>query len=120
MRIANPIYDTVFKYLMEDSKIAKLLLSAIISQEITDLKFLPQERTTELDSKALTVFRIDFSATVKTPEGIKHIIIEIQKAKLATDIMRFRRYLGKQYLDRENYYEEVKNAKKIKIPMPTA
>ena len=30
MLIANPIYDVVFKYLMEDSKIAKLVISSII------------------------------------------------------------------------------------------
>jgi hypothetical protein len=26
MQIANPIYDVVFKYLMEDAKVAKLLI----------------------------------------------------------------------------------------------
>jgi hypothetical protein len=30
MQIANPIYDVVFNYLMEDAKIAKLLISSII------------------------------------------------------------------------------------------
>ncbi len=29
MRIANPIYDAVFKYLMDDNSLAKLLLSTI-------------------------------------------------------------------------------------------
>jgi hypothetical protein len=29
VEIANPIYDVVFKYLMRDEKVAKLLLSAI-------------------------------------------------------------------------------------------
>ena len=28
MNIANPIYDTVFKYLMEDERIARTILSA--------------------------------------------------------------------------------------------
>ena len=27
--IANPIYDVVFKYLMEDERVAKILLSAL-------------------------------------------------------------------------------------------
>jgi len=29
IQIANPIYDVVFKYLMEDNKIAKLIISTI-------------------------------------------------------------------------------------------
>ena len=33
MRIANPIYDVVFKYLLEDNKIAKKLISLIIGEE---------------------------------------------------------------------------------------
>jgi len=42
MRIANPIYDVVFKYLMEDTKIAKNLLSKIIGEEITKEEFIEQ------------------------------------------------------------------------------
>ena len=37
MHVANPIYDVAFKYLLEDSKVAKLLLSAIIGEEILEL-----------------------------------------------------------------------------------
>ncbi len=29
LEIANPIYDVVFKYLMEDNKVAKIFLSAV-------------------------------------------------------------------------------------------
>jgi hypothetical protein len=103
MRIANPIYDTVFKYLMEDNQLAKLLLSTIIDEDIVELEFRPQERTTEVGSRYLTVYRLDFAATVKNAEGeMRQVPIEIQKAKLATDIMRFRRYLGEQYRDPNN------------------
>jgi len=31
MQIANPIYDVVFKYLMQNNKIAILILSTILS-----------------------------------------------------------------------------------------
>ena len=41
MQIANPIYDVVFKYMMEDAKVAKLLIASIISEEIEELKFRP-------------------------------------------------------------------------------
>ncbi len=50
MRIANPIYDVVFKYLMEDAKIAKLLISSIIGEEIESLDFRPQEFTADIDT----------------------------------------------------------------------
>jgi len=48
---------------------------------------------------------LDFSARIKTADGYKKVLIEIQKAKLATDIMRFRKYLGEQYQNKENSYE---------------
>ena len=51
------------------------------------------------------MFRIDFSARIALPNGgEKLVIIEIQKAKFASDIMRFRKYLGRQYLSKENSY----------------
>jgi len=96
-QIANPIYDVVFKYLMEDAKVAKLLLSAIIGEEVEVLELLPQENTLELEKRSLTVYRLDFSAKIRTEEGLKNVIIEVQKAKFSSDIMRFRKYLGEQY-----------------------
>ncbi len=102
MQIANPIYDVVFKYLMSDSKIAKLLIGSIIEEEIIELSFSPQEYSTTIESHSLTVYRLDFAATIKTNDGNKQVLIEIQKAKFATDIMRFRKYLGDNYANREN------------------
>jgi len=105
MQIANPIYDVVFKYLMEDLEIAKLIISTIMGEEIEVLQFLPQESTVFLSQRSLTVYRLDFSAKIKQPDGtLKQVLIEIQKAKFATDIMRFRRYLGEQYQDKANSY----------------
>jgi hypothetical protein len=54
------------------------------------------------DTGTLTVYRLDFSAIIKTDTGSRNVIIEIQKAKFATDIMRFRSYLGNQYNDTGN------------------
>ena len=34
MEIANPIYDVVFKYMMEDNTVAKLLISSIIEEDV--------------------------------------------------------------------------------------
>jgi len=111
MLIANPIYDVVFKYLMEDSKVAKLLIGSIIGAEVLELEFRPKSFTTSVHLDPLsikptfTIYHLDFSAKIKTPaEGEKLVIIEVQKAKLATDILRFRQYLGKQYSDKKNVY----------------
>ena len=110
MEIANPIYDVVFKYMMEDNTVAKLLVSSIIGEEVVSLDPKPQEHTREKDKEKnkgeipnLTVYRLDFSAKIKLSDGqYKVIVIEMQKADLPTDIMRFRRYLGEQYIDSGN------------------
>jgi hypothetical protein len=120
VQIANPIYDVVFKYLMEDEKSAEILISSIIDEEIISLELSPQEKTYQLDKPPLTVYRLDFSAKIKTDTGYKKIVIEIQKAKFATDIMRFRRYLGEQYKDKANTYKIENNRKKRQaIPIVT-
>ncbi|MCP4149960.1 MAG: hypothetical protein GY757_19595 [bacterium] len=106
MRIANPIYDVVFKYLMEDNDIARLIISTIIRQNVVSLEFRPQEGTVELQSGSLTVYRLDFSAKIETPYGPKTVLIELQKAKFATDVIRFRKYLGEQYKSDENIYKK--------------
>ena len=120
MRIANPIYDTVFKYLLEDKPSAQLLLSTLLGEEITALNIWPQERTTILASHGLTVFRLDFAATVKNAAGEqRQVLIEIQKAKLSLDIMRFRRYLGEQNKDPNHLVTETDaQGKAIKRPLP--
>jgi len=117
MQIANPIYDVVFKYLMEDAKVAKLMISSIIGEDIENLSFLPQEFVAEIEKSEgakiskrkqirmdpLTVYRLDFSANIKTADGYKKVIIELQKAKFPADIMRFRKYLGEQFSNKDNF-----------------
>lgn len=103
MQIANPIYDAVFKYLMDDNRVAKMLISKIIGQEIVSLEFQPLENRVDVEHRSFTVYRLDFSARVKTESGeLKQVIIEIQKAKFPTDIMRFRKYIGQQYISDKN------------------
>ena len=108
MLIANPIYDVVFKYMMEDLKVAKTFISAIIGEKVEKLDFCPQEFTTKYKENSLTVIRMDFLARIKTPDGYRAVIIEMQKAQLSTDIRRFRRYLGSQYQSENNIYADEK------------
>ena len=118
MIIANPIYDVVFKYLMEDSKVAKLLIGTIISEEIETLQVRPTDEPVHLAHKSWTVYRLDFSAKIKIPGGYKTVIIEIQKAKFSTDIIRFRHYLGKQYMKDDNTYTEKIGSRNVKKAIP--
>ena len=105
-RIANPIYDGAFKYLLDDNRIAMLFLSTILGEEIQELSFRPTEHRTDIEQRSVTVFRMDFSARIALPGGgEKLVILEIQKAKFATDIMRFRKYLGSQYASKQNVYD---------------
>jgi len=119
MNIANPIYDVVFKYLMEDNSIAKLLISSIIEQEVLSLEFNPQESTLELPEHSITVYRLDFTANIKTPDGSKAVLIEIQKSQLPSDIMRFRKYLGEQYRKMAVQPASDTNQEEIAIPIIT-
>ncbi|MDR1022818.1 MAG: hypothetical protein LBL94_06060 [Prevotellaceae bacterium] len=43
--IANPIYDTVFKRLMENERIAKFFLSTVLGKQVVSVEVSPQEFT---------------------------------------------------------------------------
>ena len=45
MRIANPMYDAAFKYLMDDQAAARVLVGAVLAEEVVSLQPLPQERS---------------------------------------------------------------------------
>jgi hypothetical protein len=106
MIIANPIYDSVFKYLLDDNEVAKVLISNILDIKVETLHLEPTETSFATEGvRNFTVFRIDFKATITLENEAKQVIlIEIQKAKLETDIVRFRKYLGNQYIDPKNTY----------------
>ena len=104
--IANPIYDAVFKYMMEDEKVAKLLLSALLKKEIVELQ-MRQHEYTSVQQTRISLFRMDFSAKIRDKDGTEHLVlIELQKTWLATETLRFRQYLGTQYLNQNNMYKE--------------
>lgn len=104
--IANPIYDSVFKYMMEDDRVAKILLSALLKKEIVELQMRRQEYSA-MQPTRISMFRMDFSARIREHNGEEHLVmIELQKTWLATETLRFRQYLGTQYLNKENMREE--------------
>jgi predicted transposase/invertase (TIGR01784 family) len=99
MKIINPLYDIAFKYLMQEERFAKKVLSVILDTEIEAVSFEQQEAIYEDGSKLLRLFRLDFKATVRNADGSSStVLIELQKSKFPTDIERFRNYLGMNYI----------------------
>jgi hypothetical protein len=119
MRIANPIYDVVFKYLMEDLVIAQALLSVILNIEIVSLEIKPQELSSQYSGR-LSLVRIDFKAVIKMPDGThKIVLIELQKSKKGLELIRFRRYLAINYSTIDQIVNDRGEIKQISLPLTT-
>ena len=135
MVIANPIYDVVFKRMMENDKVAKFFIGTLLGEEIETIEVKPQEYTYDgegeydlndpamrealekrvMERLSIRVYRLDFVATIKTESGeIKKVLIEIQKANNEIDLMRFRNYLAEQYKK-----EDVINDERVILPITT-
>jgi hypothetical protein len=133
MVIANPIYDVVFKRMMENEKVAKFFISTLLDEIVETIEVKPQEYTYEgefdfndpkdvekyenriRERHSIWVYRLDFIATIKTETGeYKKVLIEIQKAKNQIDLMRFRNYLAEQYKK-----EDIINNQKVVLPITT-
>jgi hypothetical protein len=100
--IPNPIYDVVFKYLMEDNESAKIVLSTLINEKIKKLTFEPISHTEKIKDpkteKEIKLFHLDFTAVIEKKNGKEELImIEIQKANRASDIFRFKRYISANF-----------------------
>ena len=65
--VANPLYDAVFKYLMEDDRIAKTILTALLKKDEMFRKMIKgmQENGMSLDAIA--------EMLKKTVDEVKHI-----------------------------------------------
>ena len=104
--VANPIYDSVFKFLMEDERIAKTVLTALLKKEVVSVEMRRHEHP-NITRDNISMFRIDFAARVREEDGsVRLILIELQKTWLDTETLRFRRYLAAQYNAEENMIKE--------------
>ena len=107
--LANPIYDTVFKYLMEDERIARTILSALLKKKVVKVEQRPHEYV-NTSRNSISMFRIDFAATICEDDGHEHLVlIELQKTWLETETLRFRQYLGAQYNQKGKIIEDRKD-----------
>ena len=114
--VANPIYDSVFKFLMEDERIAKTVLTALLKKEVVSVEMRRHEHP-NITRDNISMFRIDFAARVREEDGsVRLILIELQKTWLDTETLRFRRYLAAQYNAEENMIKEVEG-KGYAVPM---
>ena len=108
--IPNPIYDVVFKYLMEDLESATIVISTLIGEKIKKLELAPLSHTekklplveTPIEdprtSDEIRLFHLDFTAVIELPDGKEELVmIELQKASEPDDIFRFKRYLSKNF-----------------------
>ena len=94
---------------MENKRIAKFFVETLIGEKIDAIAVVPQEYTckrirkkrvkeVEFKEEIFSIIRFDFVATIRTSGGEhKKVLIEIQKSRKATDLLRFRTYLGEQY-----------------------
>ena len=115
--IANPIYDSAFKYIMQSERAATVLLENLLDKEILKLDILTNDVAIIEEKSGVRILRLNFSAKVrdrKTGET-ELVTIELQKSYLDTEIMRFRTYLGQQYSDiKKTDTETVKTWRKNK------
>ena len=115
--VANPIYDCVFKYLMEDERVAKTLLTALLKKEVVSVEMRRHEHTNTTRND-ISMFRIDFAARVKDESGNeKLMLIELQKTWVETETLRFRQYLAAQYNAQENMFKAERGERQYALPM---
>ncbi len=108
--IPNPIYDVVFRFLMEDPDSAKIVISNLIQENIKRITLEPLTHTERKEVYELTdpksnnnirLFQLDFTAVVELPNGDEELVmIELQKASEPDDIFRFKRYISKNFQKR--------------------
>ncbi len=111
LHVANPIYDSVFKYIMSDERISKTIISALLKKDVVKVEMRPHEYV-NATRDTLSMFRIDFAATVRERDAEdgelkdRVVLIELQKTWLDTETLRFRQYLGAQYSNKINIRDD--------------
>jgi len=106
MEVANPIYDAVFKYLMEDDRVARTILGALLKKAVTSVEMRLHEYS-NTKKEPVSMFRIDFAANVRQTDGTERLtLIELQKSWVPSEVLRFRQYLGVQYESERNMSAE--------------
>jgi hypothetical protein len=90
--------------MMDNEVIAKKVLSIILGQQVLSIQSKPQETKTIDKKRDIPLSRFDFKAIIHNEQGEEiNVLIELQKSNKPDPVMRFRRYLGKNYIRRETF-----------------
>ena len=113
--IPNPIYDVVFRYLMEDTDSATVVISTLLNVKIKKLQLEPLTHAEKKPKPSasgikdpntkddIQLFHLDFTAVIELPDGSDELImIEVQKASEPEDIFRFKRYISKNFQKKQS------------------
>ncbi len=91
---------------MEDERIARTILSALLRKEVVEVEMRPHEYS-NVARDGISMFRIDFGAKVREADGNVHLVlVELQKTWVETETLRFRQYLAAQYANPQNMVRE--------------
>ena len=101
--IANPLYDAVFKRIMEEERIAKTFLSAILQREVVSIKIC-QDGFRNIKSNSISIFKMGFVASIKNNENSNELTnIRLYKTWVDTDVLEPRQHLAWQrYIEEKN------------------
>jgi len=119
MKIINPLYDNAFKYLMDNERIAKLVLSIILDRQVISLQSKPQE-TSNIAVGNINLMRFDYKAVISTENGeYSTVLIEVQKYRNIDPVSRFRKYLAKNYIKEETIINKEGEEETAHLPIIT-
>lgn len=100
--IANPLYDTVFKFLMEDKRVSAIIIGRLLQKRIKSISQRNND-VTQAGVDGLRLLRLDYAAVVEDDNGDEvEVCIELQRASTETEVERFRQYLATQYSNKAN------------------
>jgi hypothetical protein len=101
--IANPLYDAAFKRIMEEERITKTFLSAILQREVVSIKIC-QDGFRNIKSNSISIFKMGFVASIKNNENSNELTnIRLYKTWVDTDVLEPRQHLAWQrYIEEKN------------------
>lgn len=86
-RIANPIYDSVFKFLMEDNRVALTLLSALLKKKVLKVEVRPHEFTDNVRNHLEDILNV-FNQSYVSEES-KHMLVVGGRAENPNEDIRY-------------------------------
>jgi hypothetical protein len=75
MQTTNPTYDTFYNFLFEDPYFAKKVLSMTIENNLISIELYPQELTTIIPEKYLSVLKVEFKTIIHALDNDKQKVL---------------------------------------------